>query len=581
MTPEEIIQYLDNVRAEAEQARAGGLNPRDTVWDNNIDAYWGRYDFSHKEEWQAKEVMPEVPAFVDRFAAALKEALIATRRDFYTFDIPGDDSAELARSLKRATDVWLGRLGTGPNGSILPFEAVFEDSVKIGALMACSGLVRWDDATRRVVYETVDPRSVWLDHTGRGLYRLRSYEVDPHELEALATVEDEDGKPLYDPSTVGAAVMELAADRQRLSGAGEPLRRRGMLVEEFYGTLVDSQGRLFMRNALVVVAEKKHVIRGPEPNPFWHGQDWVLFAPLVRVPLSPYGRSYLEDISKLAVVYTEMTNLLIDAAKAAALRIYVVVPELLANPEEDLADGLYPGKVLRAMAGVTPDGVLKDFAAGGVDPAAVQVWQLLKNELTEAAGLNEVGLGQFAPRGRTSATEVQLASANSAAIVRSVAATLELTFLAPLIDRVWKTGLQHARRDDTALRAAVGAEAWERLHRDRRGLVQAHISIEAAGLSALIQRSAQLSQLLQALQVIAASPELLAAFGQMVDPAKFLDYLLFLSNIDPKAFTRSERERMQQEIMQAAALRAAPQAGEGAQAAVAQLLGGAIGAQEA
>src|SRR5258705_7115265 len=76
-TPE-IVQTLQDYFREADEARKSGMNPRDAKWSQNLDLYWNRYDYSAKQQWQAKEAMPEVPNFVDRFAAALKEALIST-----------------------------------------------------------------------------------------------------------------------------------------------------------------------------------------------------------------------------------------------------------------------------------------------------------------------------------------------------------------------------------------------------------------------------------------------------------------------------------------------------------------------
>ena len=68
-----IQSALTSYWNEADNARKGGLNPRDDKWRQNLDLYWNRVDFSRKADWQAKETMPEVPGYVDRFAAALKE----------------------------------------------------------------------------------------------------------------------------------------------------------------------------------------------------------------------------------------------------------------------------------------------------------------------------------------------------------------------------------------------------------------------------------------------------------------------------------------------------------------------------
>src|SRR5882672_4136565 len=175
----EIVTALSSYWNEADQNRKSGLNPRDMKWEDNLNLYWNRYDFSKKAAWQAKETMPEVPAYVDRFAAALKQALVASPDGFYSVIDPADQEGDLAVSIKRMLDVWLSKVGRGQMGQLLPFSSVFEEQMKLGALMALSSVVTWkkDIPGGRVAIEPVDPRFVWLDHTYRNLYRIRRTEV--------------------------------------------------------------------------------------------------------------------------------------------------------------------------------------------------------------------------------------------------------------------------------------------------------------------------------------------------------------------------------------------------------------------
>src|SRR5574342_562051 len=99
----QILSALVSYRHEAEENRKGGLNPRDDKWAQNLDLYWGRNDFSNKAKWQAKEIMPEVPSYVDRFAAALKEALVSLPQGFYTVSDPADTEHDLGNAIKRMT----------------------------------------------------------------------------------------------------------------------------------------------------------------------------------------------------------------------------------------------------------------------------------------------------------------------------------------------------------------------------------------------------------------------------------------------------------------------------------------------
>ncbi len=558
----EIINALESYRSEAEENRAGGLNPRDAKWTENLDLYWGRHDFSHKASWQAQEVMPEVPSFVDRFAAAMKEALVANYNHFYTVTDPADENDGMAATIKRVTDMWLNTCGRSQNGHPLPFPAVFEEQIKMGAITACCGTVLWKTDVKggRVAFETVDPRFVWLDHTFRNLYRIRRIEVDVHELDTMLRLSD-GKKKLFNEDEIHRLQAGIQVEDQtwkrEMAGHGMETssQRRPVVLEEYLATVVGRDGKILAEDALIVVANRKHIIRGPEKNPFWHDQDWLVYAPLVPAPLSVYGRSYMEDFGSLANTFTELTNLILDAAYTSALNAFVLVPSMLSNPEQ-AAEGVHPNKVFFLEEGFNAQDFAANLNIGSLDQGAVQVWQTLKSELAEAASINELGLGQFAPKGRTSATEISTAQTNSSALIRSIAQTVETRFLNPVLDLMWKTGLQHVSRGDKRMEQAAGPDMWQTLMSRRKEFVQHPFTFQARGISALIERAQMLQSLIQVIGVISQNDQLVAAFSKRVDFSRLVDLMFELSNVDPSRFTKSDREVQAAEIAGAAQQRA-------------------------
>lgn len=145
----EIAQVLDSYRTEAEHARRSGPSPRDDIWRQNWDRYWGRYDHSGKADWQAKYVMPETPQFVDRWAAAMREALTQGGRWFTAADESGQSNA-LIPHIERFVDLLLSRAGRTHDGHVTDFSSVFEDQMKLGALMACCATVTYDETLEGV-----------------------------------------------------------------------------------------------------------------------------------------------------------------------------------------------------------------------------------------------------------------------------------------------------------------------------------------------------------------------------------------------------------------------------------------------
>jgi hypothetical protein len=543
----EIVNALVTYKREADLNRKGGLNPRDDKWKQNLDLYWNRYDFSNKADWQSKNVMPEVPSYVDRFAAALKEALIST--EFYTVTDPYDTEQDVTQSIKKMTDVWLTTIGRNQVGTPLDFSTVFEEQMKMGALMACSGVVLWKDDVPggRVAFETVDPRHVWLDHTYRNLYRIRRTEVDTADIARMVSSTSSKGKPLYDLTEMNRLVGSLAEDRmeqQELAGNGNEVvsERKPVVLDEYIASVVGRDGKLLMDNQVVVLANNEYLIRGPEKNPFTHGRDWLLYTPLMPVPLSPYGRSYMEDFGSVAKIFTDLTNLILDATYTSAMKAYVMVPAMLADPSQ-MNTGIYPNKIFQLEEGYSAEDFAKALELGSLDQSAVAVWEKIKAELSDAAGMNEIGLGQLPDKTHIAATAVSGAQQSASAILRSVAQTVETRFLDPLLDLTWKTGLQHAKADDRRMQAMVG-DMYGALIANRNELIKRPITFQARGISSMIKKQQQLNSLMSVMQIIAQNENLVAAFMQIVDIEKLLKLLFQLSNVDLSKLTQGQRTQM-------------------------------------
>jgi hypothetical protein len=584
----ELLRILQGYFQEADNARKSGMNPRDQKWQQNIDLYWNRYDFSQKASWQAKEVMPEVPMYVDRFAAAMKDALDTGQ--FYTVVDPFDQENDLGEAIQRVMDIWLTMVGRNQVGTPLNYSSVFEEQMKLGALMTTASVTVWknDVYGGRVAIENMDPRFVWLDPTYRNLYRIRRTEIDKHELMNMARMQDSKGDSLFDLAKINelmtGLLMEDLAKRENLTGGGQQITstRQPIMLDEYIATVVNSEGKVLADQALIVVANNQFIVRGPEKNPYWHGRDWMTYAPLVTAPLSPYGRSYMEDFGSVAKTFTELTNLILDAVHATSMKAYVMVPNMLMDPSQ-ANGGIHPGKTFFLDDGYDA----KQFAAaldlGQLDAGGVQVWQSMKTELSQASGINEIGMGQFAPNSRTSATEVNSTMANSSALVRSVAQTAESRVVNPQLDLVWKTGLQHVDKKDPRFARAAGEQLWAALMGRRKELIKAPITFQANGISAVIQKGQMLQSVLQLLGVIAQNENLTQAFMQEIDVKKLLNLLFRLSNVDITKMQLSEREKLIAEAAaplqqaQAQAPGAAPTAGASAMGPVAQMMGVARG----
>lgn len=559
MTKFDVVRILYGYQAEARTNRMSGPSSREVQWWQHVDLYWNRFDFSKKASWQAREVMPEFPQFVDRFAASMREALTAPD-EFYTVEAPNDDEDDLANAVKRLMGVWLGRCHRDALGHRLGFDAVFEELMKLGALGMVSAVVvqKGFDKKSYTAIEPIDFRTVWLDTSGRNLYRIRRYEIEKSQLVAMAKKTDASGIPLYDLDEIMALTDQVMLkerwERMNLTGEGQLdlSTRKTITIDEYLCTLISPDGELIGENLLCVVANDLFLIRGPEENPFWHESDWLVATPLITVPLSVYGKSYAENMAQLAHTFNELTNLIMDGTFTTAMKAFAADPTLLDDPTQ-LDEGISPNKIFKLAEGALMVGgskFLQEIDLGELPAEAIQIWQSIKAEMQEAANQNDITMGQMAPKGRTSSTEIQSVQNNAAAPLRSLAKTVEQRVVEPILDIFWRTGLQHMRKNDNEARQVVGDVWYDTIYKMRKQFASGWIKFQVRGISALIARTQKLQQLMNMLQVISQNQMLMQQFLQKVSPDRLLAIMFKLFDIDPEELEPSEREQLIQQITQ-------------------------------
>jgi len=573
LSDEEIVDVLASYWNEAEDAYAGGPNPRKDIWRTNWDRYWGRYSNAQKADWQSQHVMPESPQFVDRWAAAMREALDRPGEWFTTMDATGAPS-QVTVHITKTMKVILNRISRTMDGHVADFSSFFEDQMKMGALMACCAGVTWEEDKEApdgwVRVNTIDPREVRFDPKFRNLYRARQYEIDHFELMSLAREYDEElDEEVYNLD----AILDLSAEEDEArqenlrtstgtgSSGGGATGRKPIKLNEWYCTIVSDDGEVAYSDVLCIVANDRHLIRGPEVNPFWHDRDWIVFTPMVSVPLSIYGRTYMEEWADVADAFVELTNLILDGVFTTTVKAFIANPDLLDDPTQ-LDEGISPNKIFKTSEEIAD---LRRFIAtidlGTLPADAYTVWTALKNELREGAKLSEIALGQMAPNSRTTATEIQVSTQSGSAMIRSMARTIEARFVEPILNLIWKTALQHM--DFTTIADAIGTETAQMFNDRREDFLEASITFKVRAISGIVDRQQRLQNLMQALQVIGQNELLAQQLFRQMNPQKLVDMLLSMFNIDISEFQLTEQEQMIQQLeTQVQEMQAAAQQGQ-------------------
>jgi hypothetical protein len=545
----ELLQVLLDYKNVGREARESGLSDRNTQWDANWDAYWSRYETKDKAEWQAQETLPEIQNNVDRFAASVRSALMS-RADWYGIEDPLGRLDPLMQSVKKFVDLLLSTSATNTTGQPINFEHTFGQVMKSGALMAMANAVTWDERMRRVQVSAVDPRELYFDPTGRGLFRVRTYEMDWHNLLELAQAEDDAGNPVYDVGAIEnldpGVDEEGRDDKARSSGTettDEGTGRKPIVIDEFLCDIINRDGELVGRNQLIMVANERVIIRGPEPNPFWHGHDWIVYAPAISVPFSVYGRSFVEGFRQLVSTFIEMTNLVLDAAFVDALRMFMLYPDALADPGE--ANDWFPGKMFHADEDWPPgQDFVKAIESGRLGSGSVTVWQALQSMIRDAASQNELSMGQIPPKGDITATEITSVDVHQSELVRAIAKDTEDLLLSPTLELVWMTGLQHFDPAvDTALADELGEQLSTMLVKQREGFRKRRLRFNAYGITGSIKRNERLRNLVSILGMLSQNEMMVEAFLKRFSIDRILESILVDAGIEISKIEKTDLER--------------------------------------
>ena len=213
LSTQDLFQILQGYLEEGREGRSGGTEDRDTIWRRNVDAYWSRYDFSDKAPWQAREVLPQVHNSTQRFGSVMR-TMLKSAGEFWTAKDVGDPEGLLTPTIRKVVNFYLDRSGRNSSGHMVGFDHTFGQLMIGGALKANCAAVTWDHKNRNVRIESVDPSEIYLDPTGRRLYRIRETKRDLHKLQQLKGVKTSDGKAVYDSAAIDRIALQSGSRTQ-------------------------------------------------------------------------------------------------------------------------------------------------------------------------------------------------------------------------------------------------------------------------------------------------------------------------------------------------------------------------------
>lgn len=521
----------------------------------NFDALHNRMDWSHKIEGQTQEFLPKTGIALEQFAA-LVEKSITGWKDWYLPVLGRSKRNPLSPEQCRSfLDALLDTTATSAT-TTGPVQPIIVDGIKLGALGALAVFKVYprmqypdDKGQFRICIETIRQEDYYPDPTSRNLYRIHRSECD------FYTVQWKADEGIYDEEAVKDLKSWFEQERQAQSAKEKghslsmsPSIRKVVTIDEYWGDILDEDGRCVLKNAYMVVANERFILRKPEANPFWHKKWPFVEIPLIRVPGSVWHRALFDGPVEINLTLNELWSLMIDGAIGSVWGTRQLKTDALENPEE-VSAGVPQGKTLQIKSGVLAPGekVMEDVTNGAVPAEALAMFQALQSSFAEAAMTNELRLGNFTGRS-VKATEVVEASQAIGSLLEGIAKNVERG-VGDILHLVWMTAIQHIELiDPYTLIESLGPGPALFLMRTppeaRKEMFSSPISFRVSGMSALIGRTKDFQKMMALLQGIGANPLLLMAFFKTYAPESILAHLIKSLNIDPEQIKRDEESLM-------------------------------------
>jgi len=573
-----VIQAVQEFRRVAEEAK------RDRMWKNreNRDAFLGRQDFNYKQAGQSSEFLPKVPVSVEQMSAFIKRSLVQFGQ-WFSVDLDRSlYNVVTAQQVEAILSSFLANLWKN-NNNTQNFVTVISDAVKTGMLESLiilkvhGGMVNrrqfkaepgnveltaTDEVRRgegKLLTETVSEwrlridlvkfEDYFPDPTGNGLYEIHRVERDLHEVVKMA----EDGvydmkivKELIDTDYTRPMHDERQPDAMNQPDTGNPSFRKRVLIDEFWGTLLNSDGTIAHENIVCAVANDKYLIRPPEANPFWHQESPFIAEPLIRVPWSVWHKALYDHASALNFAINEMFNLMLDGGIASVWGIKQIRLEDLEDPSQ-VAGGVAQGATL-AVKGTLPHGqkVMDTISEGQVPQDAMAMFDFLNREFATAALTSELKMGQM-PGRRVLATEIVQQDTSQSATLDGLVSDLEVTIIAKTLQKAWLNILQNM--DDIpedVLDGLVDKRVALLMSRaspaERFALFAGRTKVKVSGISATMSKAKDFAKFMGMLQAVSTNPVLLASFMKRFSGDRTLDHLLRVLGLNPDNFYKDQDE---------------------------------------
>jgi len=506
---EEIVQYIQSCKKEADDAS----KDRRTAWKELWNLFQNKQDYKAKQDWQAKAFVPKLWMKVERASAEVKRALLQIDK---LFKFTPDDELELEEAKKEKLQEGIALQEKKFKRKIdkSNLANVYAEMSKAAFLLGLGvPKVLWDEEKKNVTYEDVNILNLSISpdfkpfQDDRPKYVIEEKEMDLASLKRMAKkVNKESNENIYEMSIIDTIEedfkeTEKTAKERTQRGISQhiPVSKK-ILLWEFWGDIIPKEGDDIKENQLIVVANKKHIIRHQD-NPFKHKKPPYIFSfPLVYPHRGIAGTSLIEPTAKLQYIYNNILNMFVDNLNFTVNKMYEFNPNNLMLPQNVL--NVYPGKTIPVQSSEKP--ALREVVTSPAFRDAIAGLDIVGREIDEGTAVTEFLTGMPGKKPKTLG-EVEIKTAESRGLFDTIARDLEKNSIKPLLEMSYSLCVQFDNFPDS----------------------EGIFIFRVGGLSLLLMQKEQTEKIMQIMGLALKSPQL----EKMTDIADLWKKLLGIYNL--------------------------------------------------
>jgi len=312
---------------------------------------------------------------------------------------------------------------------------------------------------------------------------------------------------------------EKSEENKRLGLNEHKSTSKTVKILEFWGTVVSKDGKEKKKNRLMMLANKRFLIRNQE-NPHKDKRppyEYCIPMPYPHRGIS--GSSMVQAEIKLQYTLNNLLNMAIDNLNFTTNTVFEYDPMKLLEPKN--MTRIFPGKLIKTKSGVKNENVVKQVLTKGITNDFFKIFEMVSRELQEGTAVNEF-LTSMPSKSAKTLGEIEIKTAESHGYFDVIARKIEVNSIRLLL------------RNCYAMLCDFG---------DFKNLERYQFNV--GGLSLLLLQKQQVEYLVQALSLALKYPVLM----QSTDIKDLWERLLGIWNLDD-AHREEEPGQMMQQMSQ-------------------------------